>query len=68
MDRINHKVVEHSIAIGGTCTGEHGIGMGKLTFVDAEHGRTVEYMRRIKDVLDPKGILNPGKMLPEREG
>ncbi|MFU8858324.1 MAG: FAD-binding oxidoreductase [Deferrisomatales bacterium] len=63
--RVNREVVEHSIAVGGTCTGEHGIGVGKLPFVAAEHGAALEYMRRIKAALDPKGILNPGKMLPE---
>jgi D-lactate dehydrogenase (cytochrome) len=60
-------VVEHSIAVGGSCTGEHGVGIGKLAFMTAEHGKALEYMRRIKKALDPKGILNPGKMLPERE-
>jgi D-lactate dehydrogenase (cytochrome) len=65
VQRVNQKVVEHSIAIGGTCTGEHGIGVGKLQFVKTEHGKALEYMRRIKDALDPKGILNPGKMMPD---
>jgi D-lactate dehydrogenase (cytochrome) len=63
--RVNRAVVEHSIAAGGSCSGEHGVGIGKLPFVEAEHGRALEYMRRIKKALDPKGILNPGKMLPE---
>ncbi|MHB8763838.1 MAG: FAD-binding oxidoreductase [Deferrisomatales bacterium] len=65
VQRVNRAVVEHSLAIGGTCTGEHGVGVGKLPFVAAEHGAALGYMRRIKQALDPKGILNPGKMLPE---
>lgn len=66
-DRVNRAVVEHGIAAGGTCTGEHGVGIGKLSFMSAEHGGALAYMRRIKAALDPKGILNPGKMLPEEE-
>jgi D-lactate dehydrogenase (cytochrome) len=65
VQRVNRAVVEHSLAVGGSCTGEHGVGIGKLPFVEAEHGRALEYMRRIKAALDPRGILNPGKMLPE---
>ncbi len=63
--RVNRAVVEHSLAAGGSCTGEHGVGIGKLPFMEAEHGLSLEYMRRIKRALDPKGILNPGKMLPD---
>jgi D-lactate dehydrogenase (cytochrome) len=65
VQRVNSIVVQHSIAAGGTCTGEHGVGIGKLSFMKAEHGKALDYMRRLKRVLDPKGILNPGKILPE---
>jgi D-lactate dehydrogenase (cytochrome) len=65
VQRVNSIVVKHSIAAGGTCTGEHGVGIGKLAFMAEEHGKALGYMRRLKQVLDPKGILNPGKILPE---
>lgn len=65
VERVNRTVVQHSIAAGGTCTGEHGVGIGKLPFLESEHGKALDYMRRLKHALDPKGILNPGKVLPE---
>jgi D-lactate dehydrogenase (cytochrome) len=59
------QLVEHAVALGGTCTGEHGIGIGKRKYLQQEHGKTaVETMQQIKHLLDPKGILNPGKILP----
>jgi D-lactate dehydrogenase (cytochrome) len=59
------QLVEHAITLGGTCTGEHGIGIGKRKYLQHEHGTTaVETMRQIKHLLDPVGILNPGKILP----
>jgi D-lactate dehydrogenase (cytochrome) len=59
----NLRLVEHALALGGTSTGEHGVGSGKIWAVEAEHGPGVAMMRRIKEALDPKGILNPGKVL-----
>jgi D-lactate dehydrogenase (cytochrome) len=55
-----------AIELDGTCTGEHGIGTGKLDYMEAEHGDAVDVMRKIKDALDPLHILNPGKVIPPR--
>ncbi|MEO8485848.1 MAG: FAD-linked oxidase C-terminal domain-containing protein [Betaproteobacteria bacterium] len=59
-----HRVSMRAIAMGGTCTGEHGIGVHKLDALVAEHGDAVELMRTIKRALDPLDILNPGKTVP----
>jgi len=63
-EALNAAVVEDALARGGTCTGEHGIGYGKLAYLAQEHGDLLELYRGIKQLLDPKGILNPGKVLP----
>ena len=53
-----------AIALGGTCTGEHGIGVGKKEYLRAEMGEnTINLMKAIKTTMDPKNIMNPGKML-----
>lgn len=59
-----HALGDTALRLGGTVSGEHGIGIGKQSFMQTEHGPAVGYMRAIKQALDPQGILNPGKMLP----
>jgi D-lactate dehydrogenase (cytochrome) len=64
---ISERVVERAIAMEGTCTGEHGIGLGKRKYLVPEHGAVaVDVMRMLKTALDPHNLLNPGKILPER--
>lgn len=59
------RMIERSLAMGGTATGEHGVGQGKRKYMEAEHGAaTLDAMRAIKAALDPQGIMNPGKILP----
>ncbi|HEX7775737.1 MAG TPA: FAD-linked oxidase C-terminal domain-containing protein [Parvibaculum sp.] len=62
--RIHDRMVTRALSLDGTCTGEHGIGEGKIKFLEAEHGSGIAVMRAIKQALDPQNILNPGKMLP----
>jgi len=62
-ERINDRLVKRALAMDGTCTGEHGVGYGKLDFLIAEHGEAVSVMRAIKQALDPDNILNPGKIV-----
>jgi D-lactate dehydrogenase (cytochrome) len=63
--RLVDRLVARALAMGGTCTGEHGVGMGKIKFLEAEHGReAIDVMRAIKQALDPKSLMNPGKVLP----
>ncbi|MGG5820738.1 FAD-binding oxidoreductase [Falsiroseomonas sp. HW251] len=64
-EAFNERLVERAIALEGTCTGEHGVGTGKRKFLVKEHGAALAPMRAIKAALDPLGILNPGKVLPD---
>jgi D-lactate dehydrogenase (cytochrome) len=63
-DGLNGAVVADALARGGTCTGEHGIGYGKLAYLEQQHGDLVPLFRGIKQLFDPHGILNPGKVVP----
>ena len=61
--RLNDRLVARALAMGGTCTGEHGVGYGKIKSLEAEHGEAVDVMRSIKRALDPDNRMNPGKVI-----
>ena len=64
-ERLTERLVTRALAMGGTCSGEHGVGLGKRKFLAREHGEeALDVMRAIKQALDPKGLMNPGKLLP----
>lgn len=60
---INQRMIGRALAMGGTCTGEHGVGCGKIDSLVAEHGEGVEVMRQLKRTLDPDNLMNPGKVV-----
>jgi D-lactate dehydrogenase (cytochrome) len=59
----NARLVERALRLGGTCTGEHGVGFGKLMYLPHEHGESLDTMRAIKQALDPHNLMNPGKLI-----
>jgi len=62
-ERLNERMVHRALSLDGTCTGEHGIGCGKIDLLLAEHGEAVSIMHAIKTAIDPDNIMNPGKIL-----
>jgi D-lactate dehydrogenase (cytochrome) len=62
VDRAHTRIVEKALEFEGTCTGEHGVGIGKRTFLTTEHGDSLRLMQQIKSLIDPQGVLNPGKL------
>ena len=62
--RLVERLVSKALDLGGTATGEHGVGLGKRKYMAAEHGKSLEWMKQIKQLFDPNGILNPGKIFP----
>jgi len=62
VQKVSERLVLKAIALGGTATGEHGVGLGKRKYMPAQHGKSLAWMRGIKRLFDPNGILNPGKI------
>ncbi|MDF1527835.1 MAG: FAD-linked oxidase C-terminal domain-containing protein [Sedimenticola sp.] len=62
-EALNHRLVHRALAMDGTCSGEHGIGQGKITFLEEQNPEGVILMRQIKQAMDPDNLLNPGKVL-----
>lgn len=61
---LNARMVAEALSHDGTCTGEHGVGLGKQKYMADEHGPALDIMRRVKAALDPDNLMNPGKVLP----
>jgi len=60
---LNDRMIARAQALGGTCTGEHGVGIGKIKYLYKEHGEAMSLMRAIKKAIDPDNIMNPGKIV-----
>jgi D-lactate dehydrogenase (cytochrome) len=63
VEKVSEAMVIHALQVGGTSTGEHGVGLRKLKYMEREHGASLGLMQAIKKTLDPKGIMNPGKKI-----
>jgi D-lactate dehydrogenase (cytochrome) len=60
---VAQRTVQNALAMGGTCSGEHGVGIGKMPYLEQEHGEALSVMRTLKRALDPQNIMNPGKIV-----
>jgi D-lactate dehydrogenase (cytochrome) len=65
IEAVSNQLVLKALEVGGTATGEHGVGIGKRKYMAAEHGHSLQWMKRIKHLFDPNQILNPGKIFPD---
>jgi D-lactate dehydrogenase (cytochrome) len=66
-ERLNTRLVQRALSMDGTCSGEHGVGIGKRRFLAEEHGEAMQAMRMVKRALDPQNIMNPGKIVDLEE-
>jgi D-lactate dehydrogenase (cytochrome) len=65
IEKTADRMVTEALSLGGTATGEHGVGLGKRKFMNREHGSSLVWMKEVKRLFDPVGILNPGKVFPD---
>ena len=65
LDEILGKMTRKALELGGTSTGEHGVGLRKLKYQEEEHGEALSLMQQVKEMFDPLGLLNPGKVIPK---
>ena len=65
-NELSHRMNKRALKLGGTVSGEHGVGIGKIKYMEQEHGEAWHLMATIKKALDPNWILNPGKVVSEK--